>query len=313
MDVAATALHLAKVVPEHTANRRRITPGAFQRALESAAATPKETPAMHKVRAGETLWSICQAHLRRMGHPSDTSAVAGAVQEVARDNRLKDADYIVAGQEIDVSILNTFTKAASSATPEAFPGKLSDPPKSAAMGGPSALSNPGADALWRAKKAVLQAKGAFTGFLTDEAPALTVNAERSFGGLLGGPARLSSGFGLRKDPFTGRMQQHDGLDLAAVKGTEVYSLQDGRVTYSGWRGGYGRLIIVQHQDGTETRYGHLSERLVKAGDPVDANTVIGKVGSSGRSTGAHLHFEVRKGSRPVNPLPYLRQQMAYSM
>lgn len=269
---------------------------------------------MHKVRAGETLWSICQAHLRRRGRPSDTSAVAVAVQEVARANRLKDADFIVVGQKIDVSILNTFTKAASSATPESLPGQTGDPSKSAAMGGPSALStNPRADALWRAKKAMLQAKGAFTGFLKDEAPVLSVNAERSFGGLLGGPARLSSGFGLRKDPFTGRMQQHDGLDLAAVKGTEVYPLQDGRVTYSGWRGGYGRLIIVQHEDGAETRYGHLSERLVKAGDAVDANTVIGKVGSSGRSTGAHLHFEVRKGSRPVNPLPHLRQEMAYSM
>ncbi|MFO7973624.1 MAG: M23 family metallopeptidase [Candidatus Hydrogenedentota bacterium] len=304
------------MVPERTMGRRHITPGAFQRALESAAAaaTTKEVPAVHNVRAGETLWSICRAHLRQLGCPSDASAVAEAIQQVARHNHIKDADYIVVGQQIDLSMLDTSAKVASRGTSELAITKTSAQSKSAAAGGPSAVSNPRSNALWRAKKAVLQTKGAFSGFLKDEAVSEPAKAtEKSFGGLLGGPARLSSGFGMRKDPFTGRMQQHDGLDLAAAKGTKVYPMQEGRVTYSGWRGNYGRLIIVQHEDGTETRYGHLSERLVKEGDSVGANTVIGKVGSSGRSTGAHLHFELREGSRPVNPLPHVRQEMAYSM
>ena len=106
-----------------------------------------------------------------------------------------------------------------------------------------------------------------------------------------------------------RTQKHNGIDSAAPKGTEVYALREGRVSYSCWRGGYGRLVIVHHDDGTETRYGHLSDRLVKQGDLVNADTVIGKVGSSGRSTGPHLHFEVRQNARPVNPLPHLGNRL----
>ncbi|MEA3364454.1 MAG: LysM domain-containing protein, partial [Candidatus Hydrogenedentes bacterium] len=204
MDVAATTLHLAKVVPEWTAGRRHIRAGVFERALQSAAAATKteNAPALHTVRAGETLWSICRAHLRRLGRPSDASAVVEAIQAVARHNHIKDADYIVVGQEVDLSILGNSAKGASGTTSGSPIGKTSAPSKSAAVGGPSALSNPRADALWRAKKAVLQAKGAFTGFLKEEVvPGPMTNTERSFGGLLEGPARISSGFGLRKDPF----------------------------------------------------------------------------------------------------------------
>ncbi len=310
MDVAATAFQLARAIPERTTPRRAIAPGAFEAALKAAAGTSRaNTPnATHTVAAGESLWSICRAHLDRPGTPPDAAAVSEAVRQVARANRIVNADFIVPGQQIDLSALPA-ARAARPLPAEAAPHALSRS-LPASVGGPSMASNSVEEALWRAKKAALQTRGAFAGLLKPEPATETASsAETSFNGLLGGPACISSGFGPRKDPFTGRMQKHSGIDIAAPKGTEVYALREGRVSYSGWRGGYGRLVIVHHDDGAETRYGHLSDRLVKEGDTVNADTVIGKVGSSGRSTGPHLHFEVRQNARPVNPLPHLGNRL----
>lgn len=308
MNVTATAIQLAKATPDYTVSRRRIAPGAFQRALKSAAqsSSGKTSPVAHTVRPGETLWSICKAHLCGQARPADASAISDAVQQVARHNGIADANFIVAGQKVDVSILDTPAKGVSAATAPSRAARTGGESEFSGLGGPSLVSNPRTEALWRAKKAAMQAKEALAGILKeDTASEAAEGIEKSFNGLLGGPAWLSSGFGLRKDPFTARAQKHSGVDLAAPKGTEVYALQEGRVTYSGWRGDYGRLVVVRHEDGTETRYGHLSERLVKEGETVDSNTIIGKVGTSGRSTGPHLHFEIRKNARPVNPLPHL--------
>lgn len=123
--------------------------------------------------------------------------------------------------------------------------------------------------------------------------------------VLGGPARLTSKYGMRKDPFTGRPQFHDGVDIAAKSGTDVYPSMPGRVTFSGWKPGYGKVVVVEHANGLETVYGHASKLLVKAGDTVTADSAIAHVGSTGRSTGPHLHFEVRKNNVPVDPLPLL--------
>jgi len=123
--------------------------------------------------------------------------------------------------------------------------------------------------------------------------------------ILGGPARLTSKFGMRKDPFTGRPQFHDGVDIAAKSGTEIYPSMPGKVTFSGWKAGYGRVVVVEHPNGLETAYGHTSKILVKAGDTVTANTPIAHVGSTGRSTGPHLHFEVRRNDVPFDPMPLL--------
>ncbi len=117
--------------------------------------------------------------------------------------------------------------------------------------------------------------------------------------------RISSIFGNRKDPFTGRLAFHPGIDFAAYEGTTVVSAGAGTVSFVGQISGYGNAIEVTHADGLVSLYGHLSAFIAKEGDVVDVGTPIGRVGSTGRSTGPHLHFEVRRGDDPVNPAPYL--------
>lgn len=112
--------------------------------------------------------------------------------------------------------------------------------------------------------------------------------------------RFTSGFG----PRWGRM--HEGTDLAASYGTPVYATADGVVTHAGWSSGYGRLIKIRHEFGIETRYAHLAKLRVNVGDRVSRGDRIGDMGNSGRSTGTHLHYEVRVGGKPVNPMTYIK-------
>lgn len=111
----------------------------------------------------------------------------------------------------------------------------------------------------------------------------------------------SSAFGWRADPLRGRRKFHNGVDLRAAYGTEVPTAAPGKVTFAGERGGYGLLVVVEHSNGVETRYAHLSSTAVQPGDSVAAGQTIGRVGSSGRSTGPHLHFEVLLDGKRVNP------------
>jgi len=117
--------------------------------------------------------------------------------------------------------------------------------------------------------------------------------------------RYSSRFGERVDPLHGTRTQHHGLDIAAPTGTPVVAAMDGVVERAGAAGTYGNLIVLRHADGSETRYAHLSAVGVQVGDHVRAGTPIGAVGSTGRSTGPHLHFEVRRDGRPMDPWPLL--------
>ena len=119
--------------------------------------------------------------------------------------------------------------------------------------------------------------------------------------------RISSGYGWRKDPFTRRRSFHRGMDIAAPRGTAIYAARDGRVIFSGWHGGYGRMIKIKHTRGYSTYYGHNSVNLVKRGQYVRQGQLIARVGSSGRSTGSHLHFEIRQWGRPLNPSPLVRR------
>ena len=121
-----------------------------------------------------------------------------------------------------------------------------------------------------------------------------------------GEIELSSGFGVRSDPFLGRPAMHTGLDFRASTGDPVRVTANGTVTSAGWSGGYGRMIEVDHGNGLSTRYGHLSEILVKVGDNVKIGQVIGAVGSTGRSTGPHLHYETRIDGDAVDPQKFLR-------
>ena len=118
-------------------------------------------------------------------------------------------------------------------------------------------------------------------------------------------ARMSSGFGNRIHPVTGKSKFHKGMDFAAPIGTPIYATGNGVVTFSGWGTGYGRYVEVDHGNGTVTRYAHTSANYVNVGDTVYANQQIAAVGNTGRSTGAHLHYEVRQNGQAVNPQTYL--------
>lgn len=113
--------------------------------------------------------------------------------------------------------------------------------------------------------------------------------------------RISSNFGNRFHPIDKRIKFHAGMDIAAPTGTVVGATADGTVKFAGWRDGYGNLVIIQHADGRESRYGHLSKISVSEGDKVSGGQQIGLVGSTGKSTGPHLHFEIRENGQPVNP------------
>lgn len=112
---------------------------------------------------------------------------------------------------------------------------------------------------------------------------------------------VTSPYGMRKDPFDGVDRFHAGVDLAGDAGAPIHVAGPGTVTFAGRSSGYGNLVVVDHGDGTETRYAHCDALLVAAGDGVSDGQPIATVGSTGRSTGAHLHFEVRRGGEPVDP------------
>ena len=120
-------------------------------------------------------------------------------------------------------------------------------------------------------------------------------------------AAFTSGFGVRSDPFHAGAAMHPGIDLAGAYGTPIYATADGTVLRAGWNsGGYGNLVEVDHGRGITTRYGHMSAILVSAGQHVTRGQQIGRMGSTGRSTGNHLHYEVRIDGRAVNPIPFMR-------
>lgn len=121
-----------------------------------------------------------------------------------------------------------------------------------------------------------------------------------------GEVEFTSGFGVRSDPFLGRAAMHTGLDFRASTGDPVRATANGKIVSSGWSGGYGRMVEIDHGNGLSTRYGHLSEINVKVGDSVRIGQVIGTVGSTGRSTGPHLHYETRIDGDAVDPQKFLR-------
>jgi murein DD-endopeptidase MepM/ murein hydrolase activator NlpD len=125
-------------------------------------------------------------------------------------------------------------------------------------------------------------------------------------------ANFTSGYGVRSDPFRGRAAMHAGIDLAGPLGTPIYATADGIIGRSEWNnGGYGNLVEIDHGQGIQTRYGHLSQRIAQAGQRVHRGDLIGLMGSTGRSTGSHLHYEVRIDGRAVNPVPFLQSSETF--
>ncbi|MCS6869105.1 MAG: peptidoglycan DD-metalloendopeptidase family protein [Thermus sp.] len=150
--------------------------------------------------------------------------------------------------------------------------------------------------------------------LAEVAPALerTLEVERSRP--LGLPLRayegITSPFGLRRNPFGPGYEFHDGLDFSAPYGTPVYATGSGVVARAGWMGPYGLAVLLDHAEGYQSLYGHLSRLLVRPGERVEKGQVLGYVGSTGRSTGPHLHYSVYRYGAPLDPRPYLSPSWA---
>jgi murein DD-endopeptidase MepM/ murein hydrolase activator NlpD len=123
----------------------------------------------------------------------------------------------------------------------------------------------------------------------------------------GWPVRgyITDGFGQRRNPFGRGYETHAGLDIATNHGTAIEATADGRVIFAGPHGGYGNIVVIDHGYGVTTRYGHMSQIVVQVGQHVTRGKMIGAVGSTGRSTAPHCHYEVRMHDRPVNPLSYI--------
>ncbi|NIA16383.1 MAG: peptidoglycan DD-metalloendopeptidase family protein [Nitrospiraceae bacterium] len=262
----------------------------FGRALRSAGesehlAKSEPAPLTHIVQRGENLCRVSEKALRSAGANPTKREVYLAAQKVARANGLRDANFILAGQTLDLSVLRLEEN-----LPQAVGGPA---PKAAAV---STTSSTRAAALLQ-RLSALAARAS--------QPSQAAKSSEVSAWIVDGPTRVTSGYGMRNDPFSNRRQRHDGIDLAAAMGTNVYPAMAGTVTFSGWRSGYGRTVIVKHTNGLETRYAHNAKNYVRAGDLVTARTRIADVGSSGRSTGPHLHFEARRNGRPIDPEPYL--------
>ncbi|MDT0593506.1 M23 family metallopeptidase [Glaciecola petra] len=134
---------------------------------------------------------------------------------------------------------------------------------------------------------------------------LNIEQETELAGRPIGKGWLSSHYGMRKDPFSGKSSMHKGVDFAGKVGSSVIATGAGIVTWSGERFGYGNLVEIDHGNGIKTRYGHNHALSVKIGDVVTKGQEIALMGSTGRSTGPHVHFEVLKNGRQVDPLPYI--------
>ena len=136
-------------------------------------------------------------------------------------------------------------------------------------------------------------------------PAVAGGSSSSAGFLWPADGPLTSGFGYRRHPILGTLRLHAGIDIGAAQGSQVWAPKPGEVIFAGWNGGYGNCIMIEHAGGVVTLFGHLSEIDVSEGQRVGQGSLIGLVGTTGASTGPHLHFEIRIGGEPTDPLEYL--------
>ena len=172
--------------------------------------------------------------------------------------------------------------------------KPAAPGQAGGVGGPfESIANPTFKALFNSWKKLDELQNDVIAVPSDK----PIKTEVSF----------TSGFGVRDDPFHRGAAMHPGIDLAGAYGTPIYATADGTVLRAGWNnGGYGNMVELDHGRGITTRYGHMSAVLVHEGDHVTRGEQIGRMGSTGRSTGNHLHYEVRIDGRPVNPIPFMK-------
>jgi murein DD-endopeptidase MepM/ murein hydrolase activator NlpD len=253
--------------------------------------------------AGQTLSALTgQAALAPPSAAPDDLEASARIAAVDRSLDRIDSGQMKALQVIDRSASRAASRdAAIVARTGLDPAKLTLPRGEGGVGGPfiPAEVDPNAPAF---EQALTQAA-------RDVAAAERLKALMPFVPVrmpLSGDASVSSPFGYRADPFLGRLALHPGVDLVQPYGDEIHATGAGRVTHAGPMGGYGIMVEIDHGNGLITRYAHMSKALVEEGQDVVQGAVVGRIGSTGRSTGPHLHYEVRVDGEPVGPERYLR-------
>jgi len=278
--------------------------------IDAAAGTPATTGATQKSE-GATLRGNLEGASLRGSHPADMTeapafvATAGThdINDYSQTRQLFQSvreriETVDRSQRQMIDMLRREASERTVAITAALGGlKLSLDTATEAMGGPYVPLDPGLDfnAHVDALDASLRVRDSAQGLLA-KIP-------------LGNPAPgspLSSPFGVRTDPFLGRQAMHTGLDFKAATGTDVRAAADGKVVDAGRNGGYGNMVEIDHGNGITTRYAHLSRITVKDGDKIARGDKLGEVGSTGRSTGPHLHYEVRRHGNAVDPRNFLR-------
>ena len=252
---------------------------------------------IHVVKKNDTLSQICRDFLKKNGTVT-TAQIYTAVDKVAKANKLRNPNLILVNQKLDISVL---AKPAEK-TELAVAPIVKAPVKIMKV---KSESRPVTEATPALSKDLPINMSKMIQFILDSEAGIP-STKVSSSNVLSGPSMISSDFGSRKGPISGKWGHHNGIDLAANHGTHIYPLKSGTIAYSGWKVGYGKIVIVQHDDGMETVYAHNSSNMVNVGDRVTSSTPIGRVGSTGHSTGPHLHFEVREFGRPVDPKPYYK-------
>jgi len=239
-------------------------------------------PPAYTVKRGDTLSAICAVSLRASATKPSRANIMAAVRRVAAANGIANPDRIFVGQQLDLSAVQAAISMPAAATAAVT---APAPVQAAAPQGGGAMA-PAEYGLAVLAEAISGVRGEETG-----------RTQR----MVAGSTRITSQFGLRKNPFTRRAEYHSGIDIAAIPGSQVYPVRPGEVVFSGWQPGYGKVVIVSHSDGAETLYAHNQRNLVSRGQQIGWDTPVARVGSTGDSTGPHVHFEVRRNGRAVNP------------
>ncbi|HNR87616.1 MAG TPA: peptidoglycan DD-metalloendopeptidase family protein [Spirochaetota bacterium] len=246
----------------------------------------------HRIRKGENLWAI--AHRYGVSHSL-----------IIRMNEITDPDMLTAGNQISVPSRRDFSNSAKRnvATRAAIAQKTPERHPSAYTG-----KRPGTRIDGEIARTASPVNDLESDTKDRSSHPEAVRSDRPVRFSLQWPLRgkITSSFGKRTDPFTRKKAFHCGLDISANVGTPIKAASSGRVIFSGWKDGYGKVVIMKHDHGYITVYAHNNKNFVSEGDSVDAGTIIAESGMTGAVTGAHLHFELRKYLTPLNPVRFLR-------